>query len=867
MAKKLKKLGTEIPVRDLKHLETRTNLPTQQLAEYMSPDEREPRPLIWPRDPSLDPQLVWTGKDQNAESLSTYSVPLYVQERIAPEALIRSLHSFAEQDTDSEAQLDLFGYSNDIVLEKKIEFYKHAEGWTNRLILGDSLLVMTSLADREGLKGAVQTIYIDPPYGIRYGSNWQVSTRNRDVSDGKKDSRTSQPEQVRAYRDTWELGIHSYLSYLRDRIAVSRQLLNETGSIFVQIGDQNVHLVRSLLDEVFGATNFVSQISFRTTGGLPGALLNRTGDLILWYAKDIARVKYRPLYQDKGIGARAAEAYTMVEEADGTRRAMRAGEEILDGMKVFRADQLASQGATAGGSYGVEIDGTTYTPPRNNHWKTTEAGMLRLRHANRLLAGTKSLSYLRYLNDFPVTPVTNNWDDTGTSGYGDPKLYVVQTNLKVIGRCILMTTDPGDLVLDPTLGSGTTAVAAEHWGRRWIGIDTSRVAMSIARTRLMGSKYPAFLLTDSAEGQRKEQELTAKPATMTDFTNDVRRGFVLERVPHIMLSDIANNPAIKAGMSRSEIERTIAQGATKEFLSDRPYEADKVTRVSGPFTVESLSPHRQLADEENESHNALAESGADAAAFAESIRENLKAAGLRYPRRDVTVSFDSVDAQPGGVMIHAVAQPRNLPDVRLAAISIGPRFGTVTRSMVLEASKEGMSLGADLLIVCGFAFESDAQDIPNLGRLEVVCARMNSDLLVEELKATRSGQLFTVFGEPDVTVHITDDQMVQVEVLGVDVFDPTSGEVRSHSTDDISAWFLDTDYNSETFFVRHAYFLGQDDPYDKLRRALKKDIDSDVWDSVNSPRSRSFPKPRSGKIAIKVINHFGDEVMKVYSIS
>ena len=848
MVKKVRKLGTDVPVRDIRHSESRVNLPTPQLAEYMPEATRAPQEVRWPRDISLDPQLVWKGKDISADELVTQSAPLYVQEKILPEAIIRDLHGHADASADT-AQLDLFGSSEKLSLEQKVEFYKHSEEWSNRLILGDSLLVMTSLVEREQLRGKVQMVYMDPPYGIKFGSNWQVSTRSRDVKDGQRSDLTPQPEQVRAYRDTWELGVHSYLSYLRDRIAVSRELLNETGSMFVQIGFENVHLVRSLMDEVFGPANCMRQISMAKTSGLGTSALPITQDYLLWYAKDIDRVKTRRLYLDKFNATDEHSAYRHKDDGG-----------------LYRLDNLSGPySGTESCLYEYEFEGRKYSPPRNRQWKTTKRGMDRLVTAKRIIAAGNTISYKRYLDDFPITTLTDAWSDTATGGFAEDRVYVVQSSLKAVSRAVLLSTDPGDLVIDPTIGSGTTAIAAEQWGRRWIGVDTSRVALSIARTRIMGAKFPYYLLADSPEGKKKELEISGREVPGPS-EQDVRRGFVLERVPHIMLGSIANAEQLREGMSASDLSREILRSSELEYLHDRPYEDKKIVRVSGPLSVESLSPHRQLADEQGEKVDALGESGPDAAEYAENVREQLRASGVKYNRKDLHIRFETLDPYPGGQFVHALGSPRDLPQIRRIAISIGPRYGTVTRSMVLEASKEAASTGSDLLIVCGFAFESDAQNIPNLGKIEVVCARMNSDLLVQGLKATGAGQLFMVFGEPDVKVAVTKDEKVSVEIMGIDVFDPASGSIRSDSTDEIAAWFIDTNYNGECFFVRQAYFIGKENPYEKLRSALRDEIDPEVWESINSPKSRLFQKPTTGKIAIKVINHFGDEVMKVYPV-
>jgi adenine-specific DNA-methyltransferase len=851
-------------------------------------------------------------------------VPIYIQEKIHPQAIIDSLPRIDH----SGGQLDFFGDFNggptDIF--QQVEFYQHDKNWSNRMILGDSLLVMTSLAEKEGLKGKVQTIYIDPPYGIKFGSNWQVSTRKRDVKDGKAEDATRQPEQVRAFRDTWKLGIHSYLAYLRDRLVVARELLTETGSIFVQIGDENVHLVRSVMDEVLGSDNCCGVITFSKTSGQTNNLIPVVADFLLWYAKDREHVKFRQLYEQKTLGSEGSTEYFNVELSDGTIRRL-TGEEIANptllppGARVFAADSVVSEGFSGenSGDIKVEHDGTEFVlscgPKR--HWKVGLAGTKRLWRIGRLLRREGLRIYKRYFEDFPYMPHTSVWTDTR----GEPEMtYVVQTSRKVIERCLLMTTDPGDLVLDPTCGSGTTAYVAEQWGRRWITCDTSRVALALARTRLMGAKYPYYLLADSPEGRARENELfvgagpracppndTGQPrdergqprgvAPTGDGavfpqpragapTFDIRRGFVYKRVPHVTLKSIANNPDIKEGMTREQIDAAIARHAETEMLYDQPYEDNKTVRVSGPFTVESLSPHRTISVEEKKRLAEVGEAGATmkmigAAQFGNVIIENLKKAGVQNTVKNERLKFDCLDVHPG-VWIHAEGQytqvgadPRVGPTTCRVAVCIGPEHGTVGPELVKEAAKEAVQgVGFDLLLVCGFAFDPHvSEEAKRYGKLTVLPVRMNPDLSMGEelLKKTGAGNLFMVFGEPDVEIQKGKDGKITVEIKGLDVYDPTTGAIRSSSTDDIACWFIDTNYNQESFFVRHAYFTGSDEPYEKLKRALRAEIDEAAWSELYSTTSRPFDPPQGkegkpGKIAIKVINHYGDEVLKVYEV-
>ncbi|MEX1265087.1 MAG: site-specific DNA-methyltransferase [Actinomycetota bacterium] len=828
--------------------DTRTNIPTAELEKFAEEDEKKPAKLLYPRDPSLDPQLVWKGKDeQDAADLEVPAVPIYIQETIEPQSIIEDLRRRSKEQSPDD-QMALFGDSfAGLEFEDRVDFYQHSGKWTNRMILGDSLLVMASLAEKEGLKGQVQMIYMDPPYGIRFGSNWQVSTRKRDVVDGRAADATRQPEQIRAFRDTWELGIHSYLSYLRDRLVIARDLLSDSGAVFVQIGEGNVHLVRALLDEVFGAANSVATIAFVKTSSSTRDYLSNTYDYLLFYAKEKAQLKFRQLYLDKEPGGRGGSGYTRVELADGTRRSLFIEERngaasIPVGARLYFLDNLTSQsvgrdkGEGAASWFPVVIDGIEYRPSMKVRWKTNEEGMHRLQLARRVEASGSRAGYVRYWNDFPLFPVSDLWDDTMASFMPD-KVYVVQTTRKVIERCILMTTDSGDLVLDPTCGGGTTASVAEEWGRRWITIDTSRVALSLTRGRLMTARFPYYLLADSKEGADKESALTGQPPALTTYTGDVRKGFVSQRAPHIMLSTIAKNLDIKERMTREEIDTAITRHAETEILYDRPYEDKKIVRVTGPFTVESLSPHRVNVDgPEDEPATSLA-LGVDSARFVERIIEELRAAGVQNTYKGEKLVFDTLEPF-AGVCVQATGTYREDGKSMTAAVALGPEYGTVGKELVREAAKEAVEF-ADILIVCGFAFEALVEDESKVGKLRILKAKMNPDLQMPDLlKKTGAGNLFMVFGEPDIEVVHGEDETVTVAIHGLDVYDPTTGEVRSGGTDDIACWFIDTDYNGEAFFVRHAYFLGADEPYGKLKRALKADIDEEAWASLYSTTSR-----------------------------
>ena len=733
--KKSRKSATNIE--SLTHKDKRKNIPTEELRDFVAPDENTPKTMLYPRDPSLDPQLVWKGKDeQDQEDLAVPVVPIYIQEKIHPQAIIDSLPRIDH----SHGQLDFFSDFNGLPAEfsDRVDFYHHEGNWSNRMILGDSLMVMTSLAEKEGLKVKVQTIYLDPPYGIKFGSNWQVSTRKRDVKDGKAEDASRQPEQVRAFRDTWKLGIHSYLAYLRDRLVAARELLTETGSIFVQIGDENVHLVRCVMDEVFGSENYCSQVSYVTTTTASGNLLNKVNDFVLWYAKCKEIVKFRPLYLEKNIRDVAKGSYEWFQDAKSQRR-KGVPEASTGEFRPYTLDNLTSSRPTQEGDVrSFEFEGTSYTPGKGT-FKSNERGLTMLSHAHRLQSVGNTLRYVRFFDDFPVSPLSNVWTDTTIAGFGDPKSYVVQTTSKVIQRCLLMTTDPGDLVLDPTCGSGTTAYVAEQWGRRWITCDTSRVALALARTRLMAAKYPYYFLADSPKGIKKEAEITGQFPPPHKSEGDIRKGFVYKRVPHVTLKSIANNPDIKEGMTRKQIDAAIARHTNTETLFDQPYEDKKTLRVTGPFTVESLSPHRTISVRDKK---ALAETGEDgwamkmvgAAQFGNLIIDNLKKAGVQNRIKNERLKFDSLEVHPG-IWIHAEGQyTEKSGDVHRVALCIGPEHGTVGPELVKEAAKEAVQgIGFDLLLICGFAFDPHvSEETQRYGKLTVLPVRMNPDLSMGE---------------------------------------------------------------------------------------------------------------------------------------
>lgn len=890
----------------IQHNDKRSNIPTADAQVFVKPEIEEVRKVRLERDESLDPQLVWKGKYDASgagSDLIADAPPIYIQEKIVPRVLIENLRRTAERPED-EPELSLFDSFDGLEELDDLDFYKHEANWSNRMILGDGLQVMASLAEREKLRGKVQMIYIDPPYGIKFGSNWQVSARNRDVKDGKIENVARDAEQIKAFRDIWELGIHSYLSYLRDRLSIARELLTESGSCFFQIGEDNVHLVRNLLDEVFGAENFNSQIAVvKTTGVMASAgRVNAQLDYILWYVKDARSARFHELFQARSDANDSSFSRLLL--SDGSERAMSKSERdgsspIPEGARRFRYADLLKPGP--GARYDIEVHGKTYSAG-NKWWGTPKESLEKLVAIGRVAPSGNFIYFRSFADDFPVQRITNLWTD---STYIGERTYVVQTPLKMIERCILMTTNPGDLVLDPTCGSGTTAYLAEQWGRRWITIDTSRVALALARQRLMAALYPWYLLSDTAEGFAKEQSLSGERLPRRSFQGDIRHGFVYEKVRHVTQSSIANNPDIAPGMSQKQIDEAIDRHSNSELLYDKPYEDPKKVRVAGPFTVESLSPHRSLAFAGGDDFGAQ-ESGSEIGAaqdpdspnFEQSILENLGAAGIQNGLRKERITFATALESYAGEYIQAIgdravandeadAEGAQSPPVRIA-IALGPQYGTVSASFVKAAAREALAIdGVELLCILGFAFDPqvsgsieedgvtiDASDerfanvesSRKLGRLPVLMVRMNADLLMgEELKKTGAGNLFTVFGEPDIAIGKT-EQGYTVSIQGIDVYDPTTGERRSNDTRQIALWMIDTNYNGDSFFVRHCYFTGGGDPYKRLKVALKADIDAEAWSALNSDVSLPFPKPDTGKIAVKVINDYGDEVMKIFKI-
>lgn len=808
-------------------------------------------------DRGRDPELYWLNKyasdEATDDSVRVDIRSLYQHEDVQPERLINNLYRLhAEQSSPSLFSDEELGRTVvEDELERVAEYYHHEMGWKNRLIQGDSLLVMNSLLQREGMAGKVQCIYIDPPYGIKFGSNWQMKLNDRNVKDND-DSLSGEPEMIKAFRDTWELGIHSYLSYLRDRLVTARELLTQSGSCFVQISDENVHLVRCLMDEVFGSENFVSQIAFRKTSPLGNSFLACICDCIIWYSKDKECMKYRSLFEKKTVGKDSM--YSSVELPDGTRRTMTKEEKndqslLPKGAKVYQLTTLLSAGYTATCMYDVEFNGKIYTSNKYS-WKTTKSGMYELIRKKRVESTANTIRYVRYIDDFPVQEINNLWDDT--SGAKDIQ-YVCQTAIKPIQRCVLMTTDPGDLVLDPTCGSGTTAYVAEQWGRRWITIDTSRIALNIAKKRLTTALFPYYELYDE-EGK------------------NIRQGFKYKKVPHVTLKSLANN-----------------EQPAEEILYDQPKEDKKRIRVSGPFTVETLQAYNVTSpDDLDRTPNEEEEYRL----FQERIFSHLQTNGVRNGDKTQQAIFHGMESVPNPYLNAKGWYKDGNGMERLAYFMIGPKFGTVSKVAVNRALQEfrsiGLNDGASWLILLGFSFEDNINEKDyNMGSFTVSKVRMHDDLMQDGLtKKDRGAGSFITIGEPDIAlVRDADGKHCHVEIRGLDIYDPIKDDVKARSVDDIAYWEMDDNYDSQAFIVTSLHFCGGNkkefDPWkkglDKIAKqsaktkkqaetTLRLEMQDELWDTLYDFRSEPIPYEPGRKICIRVVSQFGEESSKVLTM-
>jgi adenine-specific DNA-methyltransferase len=865
---------TKRPIESYQHRDKQriNNPPVGLVTPDTDPDAGAKRTYAY--DPHLDPQLQWAGKAEHT-SFEVPTVSLHVHERIDPRTIIEAVK---RRNGDGPVQGSLFEAERQEPLRQAVEFYKHAHGWSNRLIAGDSLLVMNSLLEKEGLAGKVQMVYLDPPYGIRYGSNFQPFVNQRDVKDGRDEDLTAEPEQIRAFRDTWELGIHSYLTYLRDRLLLARELLAESGSIFAQISDENVHHVRELMDEVFGAGNFVSVISFATTSGFQSTALARAGDYLVWYARDVKLLKFRqqfvPAQRNAGEGT-----YRWLHLPDGTTRAMRKGEiegseSLPEGTRLYKPDNTISQGA-AGEPQPFDFRGKTYLPPSNSHWKANyPEGMERLAAADRLHVAKNSLQYIRYADDFPWQALNNMWVDTLTGQFTESKIFVVQTNAKVIQRCLLMTTDPGDLVFDPTCGSGTTAYVAEQWGRRWITCDTSRVALTLAKQRLMTAVFDYYELAHPSEG--------------------VGSGFRYRTVPHVTLKSIANNPDIREGMTREQIDAAIARHAPQETLYDQPFVDRKKTRVSGPFTVEAVpAPAVKSVDDLLEGPPPPAD--ASIARSGETLRQaewrdELLRAGIRG-KAGQQIRFARLEPLPGCRWLHADGESRpndagadGVREVGAASVaqrivvSFGPEHAPLEQRQVAQALEEAQTLVPKPKIIVFAAFQFDpeaAKDIDetNWPGVTLLKAQMNADLLTDDLKKKRaSNESFWLIGQPDVRVErVTegpDRGKLRVSVHGFDYYNTKTGGIESGGEDHIAVWLLDTDYDGRSLYPRQVFFpmAGAKDGWARLARNLKAEIDQELIEAYRGTVSLPFEPGEHRRLAVKIVDDRGIESLKVVGL-
>jgi adenine-specific DNA-methyltransferase len=845
-----------------KDKERLNNPPAGLVTPETDPDAGQKKTYAY--DPHLDPQLVWAGKAEHT-SFEVPTVSLHVHERIDPSTIIEAVL----KRNGEQYQPSLFETPEENPpIRQAVEFYKHAHGWSNRLIAGDSLLVMNSLLEKEGLAGKVQMIYIDPPYGIKYGSNFQPFVNKRDVKDGKDEDLTAEPEQIRAFRDTWELGIHSYLTYLRDRLLLARELLTESGSVFVQISDENVHHVRELMDEVFETVNFVSLIAYTTTGGFPSKTISRAGDYLVWYAKDVSKIKYCAQYVPKQspIGDPASK-YDQIEEPDGRRRAMTLGEKrgetpLPAGSRIYRLDNIQSQGA-ANDDTPFDFGGRTYRPKPGSHWKANYPdGMERLKIANRIQSSEDTLNYVRFFDDFPVAPINNMWHDIGGSvqSRSDPKVFVVQTGTSVLQRCLLMTTDPGDLVFDPTCGSGTTAYVAEQWGRRWITCDTSRVAITLAKQRLMTAVFDYYELAHPEEG--------------------VGSGFKYKTVPHITLKSIANNPDIKEGMTREEIDAAIARHAETETLYDQPFVDRKRVRVTGPFTVEAV-PAPAVKSVEDLLEDAPQPADASVARSGETLRQaewrdELLRTGIRG-KAGQYIRFPRLEPLPGCRWLHADGETHEDKPQRVV-VSFGPEHAPLEQRQVALAIEEAQTLvpRPKLIVFAAFQFDPEAaKDIdetkwPGVTLLKV---QMNADLLTEDLKKKRaSNESFWLIGQPDVQVErITKGEhagKMRVSVNGFDYYNTLTGNIESGGPERIAMWLLDTDYDGRSLYPRQVFFpmAGDDEGWAKLARNLRAEIDPDLIEAYRGTVSLPFGPGEHKRIAVKIVDNRGIESLKVLEV-
>jgi adenine-specific DNA-methyltransferase len=786
-------------------------------------------------DPNLDPQLNWAGKNEDQNFLVD-TVSLHVHERIDPLTIIEAVRT-----KNYREQQRMFHYfetkENHPAYREAIKFYKHSQGWSNRLIAGDSLLVMNSLLEKEGMMGKIQMIYLDPPYGIKYSSNFQPFVNKRDVKDGKDEDLTQEPEMIKAFRDTWELGIHSYLTYLRNRLLLVRDLLAETGSIFVQISDENLHHVKEIMDEIFGPKNFVSIIAYVTTSSQTRSLLPTVADFVIWYCKDKSKIKYKQLYIKKEIGGEGSSKYNKVLLPDGSRISLNDAMEkysgnLPDGSRLYRIDTLTSQSGGSNSAFPVEFRGDIVRP-RTGFWKTNAEGMRSLVQKGRIEREGTSIGYIRYIDDFPAFPLGNVWIDyASVQSRADPKVYVVQTATKVVQRCMLMTTDPGDIVFDPTCGSGTTAFVAEQWGRRWITCDTSRVAITLAKQRIMTALFDYYQLASPTQG--------------------VISGFRYRTVPHVTLKSIAQN-----------------EPPAQEVLYDQPNIDKTKKRITGPFTIEAVpSPYVKSFDDvpnESEANQTISRSG-------ETLRQGMWRSeivktGIRG-KGNQNIEFTRVETLSGAKWLHADAETKEKEPKRVV-LSFGPDYAPLEQKQVELALEEASHLFPKPKIVVFAAFQFDPEaskdiDEANLPGVTLLKVQMNADLHTDDLKKKRSGnESFWLIGQPDVETCTMDGGKIVVTVKGFDYYNTRSGQLESGGPGNIAMWMLDPDYDYRSLYPRQVFFpiADDDEGWNRLSNTLKTEIDPELIKHYSGTVSLPF-KPGNA-VAIKIIDDRGIESLKI----
>lgn len=893
-----------------------------------SDDPEEMKQALEALKKAQSPYLNWAGKAEHT-SFVVDTVSLHVHERVDPASILAAVRKRMGKEEKSNGKVKalqpgLFDAPfENLPLRDALDFYKHEKGWSNRLIAGDSLLVMNSLLQKESMAGKVQMIYFDPPYGIKYGSNFQPFVNKKDVKDKSDKDLTQEPEMLKAFRDTWELGIHSFLSYIRDRLLLCRDLLNEKGSIFLQISDENLHHVKEILEEIFGKENFISIISFKKTVYQETAYLANVYDYIIWVAKDKKKVKVNKLFKNR-TSEDIQKSFDLYVGSNGS-----VSRKFDPKSEAFRASDLTSKGASEVGSLPYVFNEKEYSPKSGNHWKTHQNGLNRLVKSNRLIAFGNTLCFKKKAIDYPVTPFFNSWDDTVQSTFSTENIYVVQTYSKVVERCLLMSTDPGDLTLDLTCGSGTTAYVAEKWGRRWITCDTSRIAIALAKQRLMTSSFDYYELKYPNEGLKGgffyetvphitlksiannpdidqiyerlypkieealghlNKELVAQPPTSFKVIDGVRKGETLDfskkaeflewEVPFDVPEDW-NKAQVKAleefhkarMAMQKQMDEAIAAHADQEILYDKPIINKNRLRISGPFTVEAVPFPTVKALDEAES---LDEADASIARMGESGRKHdwmaeLAKTGIRGPNGQM-INFTDLDLLPYDKDMQNIHAVGHLDNGDRVVVSFGPEHAALEQRQVANAMNEAGNLFPlpKMILFCAFTFDPEAaKDIDAIKGITALKAQMNTDLLTDDLKKARSSnQSFWLMGQPDVEVHKIKDDKYQVEVLGFDYFDTVKGELISGGKSKIAMWSLDTDYDERSLFPHQVFFpiAGKGEGWEKLKKNIRAELDETQLEKFHGTKSLPFEAGDNKKIAVKIIDDRGIESLKVMNL-